>query len=118
MTWALFVDSSNSISFSPEWGMSSPDRKVESKHRTKTGALYRYKWGDWGEFKFKLDYVNSSDSAIINSWWKSNTELLFIDENDANTLSSVYIMNSSKPLTVNVKPYLEYKKGTINLSTY
>lgn len=118
MTWALFVDSSNSISFEPEWGMSQPDKKVESTHRTKGGKLYRYKWGGYNQFKFGLNYVSSSDAAIVNSWWDSNTELLFIDEDDATTLSSVYLMNTTKPLTVRPKPYLEYSKGTINLSTY
>ena len=117
MTWALFVDSSNSISFEPEWGMSQPDRKMESKHRTKKGGLYRYKWGEYNQFKFNLEYVNSSDSAVINSWWNTNTELLFMDE-DTTDVFSVYLMNNSKPLTVNVKPYIEYKKGTIDLSTY
>ncbi len=118
MTWALFVDSANSISLSPEWGLSQPDKKIESTHRTRGGKLYRYKWSDYKQFKFKLSFVNSSDVAVINSWWVSNTELLFMDEDDATTVSSVYLMNKSRPLSVRQKPYLEYTKGTIDLSTY
>ena len=118
MTWALFVDSANSISFEPEWGKTDPDKKIESQHRTKTGGLYRYKWGGYSQFKFNVEYVNSSDAAIINSWWNTNTELLFMDEDDATTVSSVQIMNGAKPLTEKIKPYLEYTVGTINLSTY
>lgn len=118
MTWALFVDSSNSISFEPEWGMSQPDKKVQSQHRTRDGSLYTYNWGDYQQFKFNLNFVNSSDVAIVNSWWATDTELLFMDEDDATTVTSVQIMNATKPLTIRVKPYLEYTKGTINLSTY
>lgn len=118
MTWALFVDSANSISLEPEWGMTQPDKKIESSHRTKSGKRYVYKWGEYQQFKFSLKFVSSGNAAIINSWWNTNTELLFMDEDDITTVSSVMIQNSKKPLTKKVKPYVEYSQGTIDLGTY
>jgi len=117
MTWALFVDSSNTVSFYPKWDMKRQDKKQQSEHRTRAGNLYRYNWGSYDQFRFSVDFVNSSDAAIVNSWWASDTELLFMDE-DTTQVHSVLMMSKTPPLTSRVKPMIDQFKGTIDLSTY
>lgn len=117
MTWAIFVDSANSISLYPNWDLKQPDKKIESIHRPRSGTQYRYKWGYYSEFKFSVDFVNSRDASIINSWWSTNTELLFMDE-DTTKVYSVVFQNSDQPLTTRNKPLLDQFKGKIELGTY
>ena len=90
---------------------------MESEHRTRGGKLYRYKWGGYSQWQFSVSFVNSSDAAIVNSWWNTNTELLFMDENTTQVYS-VLMMNGEAPLTSMVMPHMDQFKGTINLSTY
>jgi len=117
MSWALFVDSSNSISFDPEWDLTEPGEKIESQHRAKSGNLYRYTWGSFDEFTFSMKFVSSSDAAIVNSWWTSNTELLFMDE-ATTQVYSVQLMNKKKPITKRIMPYDDQFQGKIKLGTY
>jgi len=117
MTWALFVDSSNSVSFDPEFDFKQPDEKIQSQHRTKSGALFQYRWGEFNNFNFTMMYVNSADALAINLWWRNNTQLLFMDENTT-AVSSVIIMNKKMPLSERIKPYSDQFRGQIKLGTY
>jgi len=69
------------------------------------------------EFKFTVNYVNSSFNAIVNSWWDTNTNLLFMKQGETQVYS-VRLSNRSSPIDGFVKPYDDLFKGIINLGTY
>lgn len=117
MTYRLFVNSSTGVDVEPEWGFKDSGKKVETRHRTRSGEEYVYRWGDYRTFDVPVMYVSSSTMAIVNSWWNSNTELLFMEEGSTD-VSSVHISNKSKPIDSKIKPYDNLFKGTIKLSTY
>lgn len=117
MSYDLFVDSDNSLQFDPEFDYADEERKVEDSHRVRSGGLYRYKWASYRRFKFSMAFVSSSDAAIVNSWWLSNTELLFMNTSDS-AVFSVQLVNADKPLGQFQKPYVDLYKGIIELETY
>lgn len=117
MAYRLFVDSSNGVSFEPEWDFDDGEQKIESAHRVKGGKRYSYLWSTYKKIKFKVMFVNSSDAAIVNSWWRTNTELLFKSESST-VVNSVMIVDNSKPLSQFIQPYDDQYQGTINLETY
>lgn len=117
MTFRLFVDSSNGVDIEPEYDYLERDAKIESRHRTRSGKEFVYKFGDIGKFKFSVAYVNSSFKATVNSYWKSNTNLLFM-EVGATVVSSVRLTNKSLPIGSPIKPYSDTFKGVIELETY
>lgn len=117
MAFRLFVDSSNGVSIEPEWDLAEPDKKIEDEHRTRAGGRYVYKWGSFRRWKFAVSYVDSSFAAVVNSWWLSNTQLLFKSESAA-AVYSVQLMNDEKPVSRYVRPYDTLFSGVIELETY
>lgn len=117
MSHLLFVDSSNSVTLEPEWDFEQGQKKNETVHRTRAGNRFVYKWGEFETFKFSLNFVDSSTAAIVNSWWNTNTELLFSTDGGV-TVSSVQLTNRSKPLARFNMPYDDEYKGKIELETY
>lgn len=117
MSFRLFVDSDNGIDVYPEYNLKEDEKKVETRHRTRDGSEYVYKWGSFEQIKFSVMYVNSEFKSIVNSWWLSNTDLLWMEEGGAD-ITSVHLINKSKPINQFVKPYDNLFKGTIELGTY
>jgi len=113
----LFIDSSTGVDVYPEYSYTQDFQKVETSHRTKGGRLFRYKYGEFKVFKFGVEYVNSEFKSIVNSWWNTNTELLFM-EVGATQVYSVRIDNRRLPVSRPVKPYSDLFKGKIELGTY
>lgn len=117
MAYRLFVDSANGVTVYPHWDFKPDARKKQSEHRTRSGRRYVYKWGEYQNWKFKIDFVNSNDASIINSWWSDNTELLFKSESES-AVYSVMLENRARPMAKFVKPYTDQYRGTIQLGTY
>lgn len=118
MSYRLYhTNSANGVEVFPEYNYSEKDRKIESRSRTTTGAEYVYKFGDYKAWKFDVQFVNSSFYAIVNSWWLSNAELLFVKTGDTD-VSSVRLSSRTKPISKFVKPHDDLYAGTIELSTY
>jgi len=117
MSYLLFISSGIDVSFNPEYDFSDKVRKKESKHRTPSGREYVYKWGDYRQWKFSVMYVNSSFTSIVNSWWSSNTELLFMKEG-ATEVYSVRLGGTTSPISKFIEPYDTLYKGEIELGTY
>ena len=113
----LFPSSGNHVDLYPEWDVKNESRKIEDKHRVRSGGSYTYKWGDYFREKFSLTDVNSSDACIINSWWNTNTDLLFTTDSGT-TVNSVHIENKKTPLGQYMEPYDSLFKGTIELEGY
>jgi len=116
--YILQVDSDNQIELEPEYDFTRKDAKKETALRACGGTLWVYKWGDWDQWKFGLTFINSNDASIVNSWWKSNTELQFYSSNDTSDVSTVLIRNKNTPLGKMQQPYTTLFRGMIELSTY
>lgn len=117
MAYRLFVNSSNGVTLYPEWDYTENDKKIEDRHRTRSGAEYVYKWGGYRQRKFSVRYVDSATMAIVNSWWNSNTPLLFMKEGDTD-ITSCYLTNRDKPISKFIKPYDTLFEGVIELGEY
>jgi len=115
--YRLFVDSNNGVDLYPEWDYEEGGQKIEDRHRTRSGAEYVYTWAEYDLIKFSVTYVSSSTKAVVNSWWSSNTDLLFMRQGDAD-VTSCRLLNKSKPIGKLVKPYADQFSGRIELGTY
>ena len=88
--------------------------------RTKGGQLYTYiQNGSWTTLKLPASWISSSDRSLINSWWKTATNLLFFEDSDqSSTFFNVRIMGIQEPFQSFVKPYFRtYYAGEIILET-
>ena len=117
MAFRLFVDSSNGVTVEPEWAYKEDEVKIESRSRTRSGAEFIYKWSDYQKFSAPVSFVNSSFKSIVNSWFNSNADLLWMEEGGT-VVTSVHISNKKLPIGEFVKPYNNLFKGVIELSTY
>lgn len=117
MAYRLFVDSDNGVTLYPAYDYSDRSEKVESRHVTRSGREFVYKWGDRVQIRFGVSFINSSDRAIVNSWWNTNTDLLFMEEG-ATQVNSVRLVNDSQPIDSFVRPYSSLFRGTIELGSY
>lgn len=117
MSFRLFVDSATGVTLEPEWDLGRPDQKIENEFRTRSGARFVYRWAGFDRFKFSLNFVDSATQAVVNSWWDTNTDLLFMEEGGTE-VSSVQITNAKKPMDGFNKPYQNLYRGKIELETY
>jgi hypothetical protein len=118
-TFQLGIDSSDAVTLIPEFDYMQPKRQIRNEQRTRGGKLKLYKWGDFRKFNFSLEWVTASDAAVVNSWFDSNTELLFfINSGSATEVHSVMILNKETPLAAFNRPYNNLYKGKIQLETY
>lgn len=115
--FVVTVNSYNFIEFEPEYDYKEDHKKMESRHRTKAGREYVYKWGEYRQFKMGTMYVTSYQKSVINSYWNNNTELMFVQSGNLE-VNSVLIMSSTLPVGSLIKPYNDLFKGTIELGTY
>ena len=113
----LFVDSSNGLDVEPEYNYQENDKKIENRHRTRDGSEYVYKWGDYKMWKFDIRWVNSAFRSTVNSWWNTNTELLFMEEGGTEVFS-VRLTNKSLPISKFERPYTDTFRGIIELGSY
>lgn len=117
MSWDLFVDSDNVVSFEPEYDFRFEDRKMQDEHRVRSGARFVYRWGGYRRWTFSARFISSADMAAVNSWWDSNTQLLFRDTSAA-AVFSVQIVNSRLPIDSFIKPYLTEYQGRMEIEVY
>lgn len=110
-------DGTNVVSLSPDYDLKLGGKKIEVAHRTRSGALYKYKFGQYDSVKFKVEYVNSAAACQINSWWGSNTALVLRDTSSS-AVCSGYLSNASEPIDQMVKPYIDQFMGTIELESF
>ena len=118
-TYELGISSATAIQLYPDWNYKAGKKQIRNQHRTRQGGLYIYKWSDYPQFKFSVDIVPAADAAIINSWWDTNTELLFfVTSGGVTEVNSVLIVNDESPMDQRTKPYDNYWKGAIQLEGY
>jgi len=93
--------------------------QMRADHRTLSGKLYVYLWSNYIKHKINVTYMQTSQAAIVNSWWQTNTELLLFITSDSNTeVQSVVLLNKEFPMTKFVKPYNTYMEGKLELESY
>lgn len=115
----LYSVHSDSIQIYPLNDYRRQTEVIKDDHRNLSGTLFSYKWGSFETFKFTLDYVALEKATKINSWWSDNKKMLFtITSGGVLDTTSVMFLNKKAPMLDLVKPYDEYLKGTLELSTY
>jgi len=115
--YRLFVDSNTGVTLYPNWDFQQTGEKIEDRHRARGGREYVYKWGHFDGFKFGVSFVDSATMAVVNSWWQSNTDLLFMSSGDT-VVHSVHLVGKNPPIGKYVEPYDSLFSGTIELGTY
>ena len=114
--WML-TDGTSVVSLNLEWNYRNEDSRIESAHRTRAGAMYRYVWGVYKRRKFDVENVTSADMCQVNSWFYANTPLVLFDASSVVVISG-YLVNASVPIDEFIKPYTDEYKGTIELESY
>ena len=117
MSYLLFPSSGNHVSFEPEWDFERTDTQVKNEHVTRAGKRYVYKWGSYVKFAFGVTFASSSDAAVVNSWFITNTKLLFLSTSDT-AVYSVMLIGSDIPFSKFQKPYTDRYMGKIELQGY
>lgn len=118
-TYMLGITSVDAIQLYPEYNFKEGKKQIRSDHRSKSGRLRLYKWGEFHKLKFKVNYIPASEAAVINSWWDSNTELLwFVTSDTATDVTSVMILNKETPINQYNEPYSDMRKGVLQLESY
>jgi len=119
-TFELGISSATVALFYPEFESYSQGKKqIRDDHRTKTGKLFQYKYGDYSMINMDVNYLPASDAALVNSWWDTNTDLLlFVTSDSVTEVFSVHIMNTETPLSSYNKPYDNLFKGVVKLEGY
>lgn len=118
MSFYLFPVSNAHLELLPDWNFDDKGAKMQSEHVTRSGKRYVYKWGEYCKFSFGVSFLNSSQAAIINSWWSTNTKLLFMENVTSAAVYSVMLTGNEKPIGNYVKPYMTLFKGKIDLQGY
>lgn len=107
------------IELFPEYDFKIAKKQIRDQHRSKSGRLRLYKWADYNRIEFSLTWIQDADAVIINSWWDTNTELLFYVTSDSTTdVYSVMILNTDTPLSQYDAPYIDHRKGKMLLEGY
>jgi len=114
----LFVDSSNGVDVDPTWEYLEAGSKIEDRHRVRSGRSYVYKWGDFKRFEVPVSFVNSNFKSIVNSYWDSNADLLFMEVDNPSSVTSVRIVNEDLPIGQFIAPYTNQFIGVIELESY
>lgn len=118
-TFLLGPTSATAIQLGPEYTYADMYEKIQSSHRTKSGKAYVYKWGNYQRFSIPITNIPVSSASIINSWWETNTELLFFVTSDSGVrVNSVLISNKTVPFSQFAMPYDDEMNGSILLETY
>lgn len=88
--------------------------------RTKSGGLFTFiETGTFHQFKLPMSWVNSLDRSLVNSWWKTATDLTFLLDSDfPSSLFTVRIMKKEEPFQTFVQPYFQtFYEGELVLET-
>lgn len=114
------LDPLGTITIAPEWSTKFEAVQNKSAHRTKSGKLYSYKWGNFNRYEIPIEYLSSSQSSVINSWWAADAYVVLVRywEGSYDFSQSCRMVNASAPMDELPKPYYHYRSGRIELETY
>lgn len=112
-----YVASSQVVSLYPNWDFQFAPTKQETANRSRTGAQFRYVWGNYNTVSFTVEFVSSSDKCVISSWWTTNTPLVLYDQNGTAVISG-HLVNLTHPISKYMEPYNDQFGGVIQLESY
>lgn len=117
--WSPFLARQRQLlTLEPNTDFKDEGEKIESRHRTRDGSEYVYKWGSFERYKFDVEFISSATRHTLNdSFWSSNQNLLFINT-PGTIVDAVRVINRRKPIDQFQKPYTDLWMGTIELGTY
>ena len=111
--------SATSIVLYPDEGMELGKHLMHNTQRAADGHLYGYEFGTYHKSSIPVQFMPSSDAAIVNSWWESQAKLLlFVTSGPVTAVHSCMIMGETCPMNQLNKPYDDRFKGTIPLEGY
>jgi hypothetical protein len=110
---------SDAIQIYPDYeGYKQEAVEKRTAHRTKSGKMFLYKWGDYKRWRIPVSYISKSKATIINSWWGNDNQLsLNITSGSITEANSVQITNKKAPFYQMSSPYVQYFRGTIDLES-
>jgi len=115
MTILLFIDSSTSVTLTPEFTFKDEAKKLQSTMRTQAGTLIQYKFATFPSFKIPVKYINDTDKDQLHEWWRDNDDLTFAYGGSEYT---VRIVNKTNPVSKTIKPYDNLWQGELKLEGY
>jgi len=101
------------IDLHPNWGMSDNEIRNRAEHTTLNQGFRSYRWGDHLTWDVPIDFMNSSESDLVNEWWRNQYNLLWTV--DSVNMFVVRIANDTTPFSTFRKPYQDQQQGTIKL---
>ncbi|HNS91289.1 MAG TPA: hypothetical protein PKJ72_14725, partial [Deltaproteobacteria bacterium] len=111
--------SATSIVLYPDEGMELGKYLMHNTQRAADGHLYGYEFGTYHKSSIPVQFMPSSDAAIVNSWWESQAKLLlFVTSGPVTAVHSCMIMGETCPMSQISKPYDDRFKGVIPLEGY
>ena len=85
----ILTDGITDLTIEPEYDFKDSGSKVESRHRTRDGSEFVYKWGSFDTIEFSVKYVLQAFKTTVNDWWLANTDLVWLI-NTANLFEASY----------------------------
>lgn len=71
--------------------------KLETVNHTRGGKRYSVFQGAHAKYKLEVEHVSSSDAALVNSWWASDTTVMFWPQG-VSSGSTVRFTNKAYPI--------------------
>lgn len=100
----------------PEWSYRDQQSQIQSQHRTQSGRLFSYLWGNFAKFHVPLRFVTSADQSLINAWWQGQDDVAFtLNSSEAKSTVMCRIVNDGKPINRFVQPYDDLYAGDLSL---
>lgn len=116
ISYQLGISSVDAITLYPEYNLDINTSQERTDHRAKDGTLYQYRWSQYRTYDLDLQWVPSSDAALVNSWFESNADLIFfINSGGSTAATAVRIMNDTRPFSELNAPYTDYYQGALSL---
>lgn len=109
----------NSVIFDTEWESTSGSEKFFDEAKTPGGARTRYVYGKRERYRLDTEMLSSRDVEVINRWWRDGTPILMRDaDNPFAAITSVFISDTTPPVTKAIKPYIDRWAMSIELEGY
>lgn len=77
LIFKLGISSVDAIRLYPDFDFQQSKVSIKNTHRAISGRARTYIWAEYDRFELPVDYVSGNNAAIINSWWLTDTQLLF-----------------------------------------
>ena len=77
LIFKLGISSSDAVRLYPELDYEEGKVKIKNEHKTRSGKAWNYTWSNYKKFDIPVEYVSGNNASLINSWWLSDTQLLF-----------------------------------------